>query len=256
MTQIIWRLRDSEQQCLELPSPEQFVFERVRWGRADCLFTPAYWASQAWFAEGRQPIVLSRIGTTLAEQVAFCLLGGHGVTAEANLAAFLALQSSGLLFETPVGESALCEVLSKPLNVGGRCQKYRYPQKKSAYLSVVLTALAESHPSVGTATALRLWLLQFPGIGNKTASWIARDWLGSEELAVIDVHIHRAGLLMGLFERNQNPATQYYVLEDRFLKLAGRLNVRPSTLDLLMWSQMRNMGALPIRRLQNRPTCC
>ena len=45
--------------------------------------------------------------------------------------------------------------------------------------------------------ALRDWLLAIPGIGPKTASWIVRNRTGSSAVAIIDVHILRAGTSAG-----------------------------------------------------------
>ncbi|MDZ3993341.1 hypothetical protein PspTeo4_24872 [Pseudomonas sp. Teo4] len=41
--------------------------------------------------------------------------------------------------------------------------------------------------------ALRDWLLELPGIGYKTASWVARNWLDADDVAILDIHILRAG---------------------------------------------------------------
>ncbi|MGY3221470.1 thermostable 8-oxoguanine DNA glycosylase [Bradyrhizobium sp. USDA 4512] len=84
--------------------------------------------------------------------------------------------------------------------------------------------------------------MKIPGVGPKTASWITRNWLGSDEVAILDIHIIRAGVLIGLFGRQQSVPRDYDVMEARFLAFAAALNVRPSLLDAVMWREMRKLG--------------
>src|SRR5258708_6122730 len=55
-----------------------------RWGRHDGFGTAAYWAEQT---RRLQPTPSAQT-PSLAEAVCFCLLGGYGITAELNQAAF------------------------------------------------------------------------------------------------------------------------------------------------------------------------
>jgi endonuclease III len=41
--------------------------------------------------------------------------------------------------------------------------------------------------------------MSLPGIGPKTASWIARNWLDADDVAILDIHIMRVGQVIGLF---------------------------------------------------------
>jgi thermostable 8-oxoguanine DNA glycosylase len=81
--------------------------------------------------------------------------------------------------------------------------------------------------------------MELPGIGPKTASWIARNWLGTDEVAILDVHVLRAGTMMGLFPKNYRMPRDYVFLEERFLALANALNVKASFLDAIIWREMR-----------------
>jgi thermostable 8-oxoguanine DNA glycosylase len=86
--------------------------------------------------------------------------------------------------------------------------------------------------------------MSFRGIGPKTASWIVRNWYDSDDVAILDVHIVRAGQIAGVFPRTAALPRDYYVLEDLFLRFARAIEVRPSALDAKMWSQMRQAGKL------------
>jgi N-glycosylase/DNA lyase len=81
------------------------------------------------------------------------------------------------------------------------------------------------------------------GIGLKTASWITRNWRDSDRVAVIDIHIQRAGQHIGLF-KNESPSKNYFEMEQRFLVFADILGARASELDTIMWSHMKNWGRL------------
>ena len=84
-----------------------------------------------------------------------------------------------------------------------------------------------------------------PGIGAKTASWIVRNHRGSDAVAIIDIHILRAGRHIGVFPVSWQPQRHYTQLECAFLKFAEALGVRASLLDALIWDYMRRIS--PIR---------
>jgi N-glycosylase/DNA lyase len=87
---------------------------------------------------------------------------------------------------------------------------------------------------------LRNLLMKLPGIGPKTASWIVRNWCGSDEVAILDIHVIRAGILMKLFSTKDRPERNYLDMERRFLDLANALNTSAANLDALIWQQMRS----------------
>ena len=91
---------------------------------------------------------------------------------------------------------------------------------------------------MSSGRALRDWLLELPGIGYKTASWIARNWLDADDVAILDIHILRAGALAGFFSSGLTVERHYLQLEAEFLALSKAIDVRPSRLDALMWYQM------------------
>ena len=91
--------------------------------------------------------------------------------------------------------------------------------------------------------AFRDQLQSLEGVGPKTASWITRNWLDTDEVAILDIHVLRAGWRLGLFEEACRLPNDYTKLENRFLLFAKNLHVRPSQLDSVMWLDMRTFGS-------------
>lgn len=231
------------------PGPESVVevvsgtrrLVAFRWGRPDGFGTAAYWTAQV--AAGGHPAA-SSVGTSLAEEVCFCLLGGYGVTAEMNHAAYRAVSEAGLIRTEHIPDPAEIETnLRAPLAVRGhrRPIHYRFPSQRAQRLSVAL-ALLGSRSLPSTPVELRDALLEFPGIGHKTASWIVRNHTGSDDIAIIDVHLRRAGLAAGFFRPEWRLPQDYAIFEAAFLAYAGAGNVSAASLDLCIWDQVRRLG--------------
>jgi N-glycosylase/DNA lyase len=226
-------------------SPDAEVIPGVKWGRPEWVPSAAYWAVMAGLADDAEDFVCRE--ATLKEQVGFCLLGGFGITAEMNHAVYDRLETEGVF--RPGSSPAALEVerlLREPVLVGGGPRRYRFPNQRAARLAAAMRLVDESPPCTDSPTRFRNDLLKIPGIGPKTASWIARNWLGSDEVAILDIHIIRAGILIGLFDRRQTVPKDYEAMEARFLAFAKALEVRPSLLDAVMWREMRKLGRGPI----------
>lgn len=201
--------RNGEWQSHEVPDPGETLMPGIRWGRVDQLFTPAFWAAQCWFAdEDNQPRSYT-IGETFREEVVACMLGGHGIRAEVALAAFRRLKVYGVLDGDAPTVDSVFMLLSRPLRVRARLVRYRFARRKSLYVSEFLQNAPHNTYAPGTDDEFRRWLLGFRGIGMKTASWITRNWRQSESVAIIDVHVHRAGLIAGLFQACDSIARDY-----------------------------------------------
>lgn len=222
---------------VELPSADIEVMEGVRWGSVDAFPTPAYWAYQVVARRLVGKPAGYRLGRTLAEEVAACLLGGHGIPATVGLAAYDRMRERGALSGAPVSEKDLEALLKEPLDVGGRSIRYRFATQKARYLAAALP-LAHAAPAFDVGRQLRDWLLAAPGIGHKTASWIARNWLDADDVAILDIHIMRVGQIIGLFPKNLTVERHYAELEERFLQFSNSLDVRASELDAVIWWEM------------------
>lgn len=232
---------------VELPSAEVELMDGVRWGSVDAFPTPAYWAYQVVARRLVGKPAGYRLGRTLAEEVAACLLGGHGIPATVGLAAYDRMRERGVLSGTPVGEAELEALLKEPLDVDGSSIRYRFAAQKARYLAAALP-LAHSAPKFEAGRQLRDWLLAVPGIGHKTASWIARNWLDADDVAILDIHIMRVGQVIGLFPKNLTVERHYAELEERFLSLSTSLDVRASELDAVIWWEMAS-SPLTVRHL-------
>jgi thermostable 8-oxoguanine DNA glycosylase len=223
-----------------LPDPAEPVLDGVPWGRFDEALTPAFWAAQTWMLElaGGEAFGL---GDTLAEEVAACLLGGHGAPAEVGLAAYgrvrQAMRSAAI-----VDADSIETMLTTPLKVGGRLVRYRFAKQRSRQLGECLERIADIDEDALDDIPLRDALTRLPGIGPKTASWIVRNRRASDEVAILDVHIVRACAHMGIFVAGATPAKDYARLESRFIRFCRAAEIRASLLDALMWRTMRSIG--------------
>lgn len=237
---------------LYLPDANQEVLPGVLWGRFENFFTPAYWKGQYWQVSatgGQSPSF--RIGETLAEEAAACCLGGHGIPAEVGLIAFQQLKRHGLLAVPDVSPSTLYEILGGTLSNGKKTFRYRFAKQKSSYLAPILRAIHANPPNETDVQEFRKWFLKFKGIGPKTASWITRNWLGSPEVAILDIHIYRAGLLCSLFQHGADLTRDYFKLESLFLAFAQALEASAALLDALIWDQFRQIRFNNLLQLQS-----
>jgi len=250
MPQIVSSVFSGEMRTLSLPDSNEQLVNNVRWGRFDEIFSPAFWAMQVWFATETNAKRCHRLGASLVEEVAACLLGGYGMRSEVGLAAFQIIRRKGLLCGIPT-EADFFKILNQPFPIHGRFLRYRYPRQRSLYLSLALRRLSQEIAPTEDLK-FREWLLTFPGIGLKTASWITRNWLGSDRVAILDVHVHRAGVLAGIFRLSECPSRCYLSLEDRLICFAKALGVRLSLLDAVVWDQMRRMQGFALDILRNQ----
>ncbi|WP_454914431.1 8-oxoguanine DNA glycosylase [Variovorax gossypii] len=233
------------------PAPSTQVRPGIPWGSIDAFPSPAYWAYQVLARRAAGTSVRYRLGATLTEEVAACLLGGHGIPASIGLAAFNHVRQAGLLLQgrhEMASEADLREILSAPMKLNGKLVRYRFARQKARYLRSALERLASGPAPTATGRLLRDWLLPVQGIGFKTASWIARNWLDADDVAILDIHILRAGMLAGFFEEGLSVERDYLVLEQQFLAFARGLGVLPSELDALMWHEMAS-SPLTVKRL-------
>ena len=241
-----------------IPPPEQCVVEKVKWGEYDRVFTPAYWKVQTLMSDTLNQKINYKCGDSLAEEIAACVLGGYGITAETGFAAFQALKKNGLLSKDVALDhdlrSNIYTILSAGFLLNNKKIRYRFAYQRAERLSYSLRKInTESIPR--TDIAFRDWLLTFNGIGPKTASWITRNWFDSDNVAIIDIHIFRACTIMGLFTGKERVDKDYFKLEKLFLQLTRAMNVCASKIDVIIWSQMKALSEYGLEKFKKISIC-
>ncbi|THJ30900.1 8-oxoguanine DNA glycosylase [Lampropedia aestuarii] len=225
---------------LELPPANIEILAGVRWGAIDAFPTPAYWLFQIFERRLTGGPPNYKLGRTLAEELGACLLGGHGISADVGIAAYKRLKSEGIFeLNADASEQRIFDLLLSPLDVFGRQVRYRFAAQKARYLSGGLE-LIHGAPVNCTGRVLREWLVTLPGVGLKTASWIARNWMGADDVAILDIHILRFGQAIGLFDRSLKVERDYLKLEEQFLAFSAGMDTKPSELDAVIWHEMAN----------------
>lgn len=236
-------------QTIELPSPDTEVMPGISWGCASELFSPAFWKYQSWSTRDAYQHGSFKLGCSLLEEVAVCLLGGFGQPAELGLAAFRRVKDRDLL-RPGVERLELESALLEPLPFGAGFRRYRFPIQKAKYLWHAIHAV-DALPAELSPRQLREHLTSVPGIGPKTASWVVRNHFDCDDVAILDIHILRAGAEIGLFAEDADPARDYYRLEERFLEFCCAIDEPASLVDALMWDYMRRIG--PTTAAMSRP---
>jgi N-glycosylase/DNA lyase len=222
---------------------------RVAWGSSTAFGTPAYWIAQYLHNFGTTPIPSLALGSSLIEETAACLLGGYGISAEVAMAAFHRLRRANLI-QPNASQSAIEVALHVPLQVGQRLVRYRFPRQRAERIALALRAVDDRFTGIDDPHVLRAMLLRVQGIGPKTASWIVRNTTSCESVAIIDVHIERAGRVAGIFANDWTLPRDYQAFESAFLGYATAGGVPASGLDALIWDQMRRRSRphLPLLR--------
>jgi len=245
---------------VDLQPAEAEVMPGVHWGLVEAFPTPAYWAFQVMARRIEARSIKYRLGATLREEVGACLLGGHGIPARVGLLAFEHLKAKGAFADTTPDEATLHSWLSEPMQVDGRQIRYRFAAQKARYLAAALSQLSSEPSPHQSGRALRDWLTRIPGIGYKTASWVARNWLDADDVAILDIHILRAGVFAKFLDPELTVERDYLALEQQFLNFSRALGVRPSELDAVIWYEMmgsprtvaRTLEALPESKFKQR----
>jgi hypothetical protein len=223
---------------LALPAPSCRVpGHDLHWGGAEEIGSPAYWAAQTWMWEIDEPEHF-KLGRSLREETLACLLGGYGIPAEIGLAAYARLRAAAP--DELLNETTVCTLLSAPLNIGGRSVRYRFARQKSRYVAQAMRSLGGIDVDAPDLD-LRSALMALPGIGPKTASWIVRNWRGSDDVSILDIHIIRAGRTLGIFAPRWRVERHYEIMERAYLKFAKAIGARPSILDSVIWMTMRRL---------------
>lgn len=223
---------------VQLPNSDEELMPGVKWGAIEAFPTPAHWAYLVFSRRVLGTPIRYKLGSTLLEEVGACLLGGHGIPANVGVAAFEALKKFGAFTGEPHSVEQCYEWLSEPIVMGSKAIKYRFAKQKAIYLASALDKFSRVDAPLNSGRALRDWLLDIQGIGHKTASWVARNWLQANDVAILDIHILRAGILGNFFDPKLTVERHYLKLEEQFLMFSQAMGVPASELDAEMWWQM------------------
>lgn len=221
----------------------------VNWEDAGRLYTKSYWEVQYYLA--KQVFSTYRLGSNLQEEIVACLLGGYGLKAEIGLLAFHRMRNLHLIHSN-VSLTEIEDAISRPFSFNGKKVHYRFPRQKAKYIYSFLQRkdLADFERAHGCM--LRNKLMTINGIGPKTASWIARNYSNCEDVAIVDIHIYRAGRLAGFIDRKWDVQRDYFKIEESFLKFCHSINASPAIMDSIMWNQMKVSGRRVIKMLNQK----
>ncbi len=214
----------------------------VRWYDPSYLGTPAFWIEQT---RRRTRPTTYQIGSTLIEEIALCLLGGYGVSEKMAYAAFERCRERGLLTGEVFDDNDFHVALAEPMMPAGssRPVRYRFPVMKAQRLAATIRHLATATPPpTDRPRELRDWLTGLPGVGPKTASWAVRNLTRSDAIAIIDIHIRRAGVAAGVFDPEWKLPRDYGRFEEAFVGWAYLGGVSTADLDACIWSSLAALG--------------
>lgn len=231
--------------------PRVVTLHTVPWGSRDVSWgeswehgTAAYWLEAARRATRVAAPDRHRLTESLYDEVALCMLGGFGMPYELALAAFTAVHCQLLKHNPTPPESAIEAVLLQPVRVGAALRRYRFPHQRARRLSQALRYL-HSTPTPNHPLEVRDWLTCAPGIGPKTASWIVRNRWPDAPVAILDVHVLRAGVRATVFPANASVNSAYRQLEALFVAWAAVEEIRPADLDATIWAEEASRARHP-----------
>lgn len=245
-----------EELCLfamQLPSEHQELLPGVTWGDCSQLYTPAFWKMQ-YVSHKQQDDSnnLYKLGSSILEEIVVCLLGGFGMPSEIGLAAFDRLKKCNLIRRNVSFEEIHTALCTPFILDNGRKVTYRFYNQKSRFIYELLNRPDLHQIPVDNDIRFREWLLTVNGIGLKTASWITRNWLHSENVAILDIHILRAGVLAGFYKENtENLNKHYFSLERQYLAFCNALDVSAAIMDAIIWDFMKKSNKLAINALKH-----
>lgn len=214
------------------------------------LYTNAFWKLQYELYKDTLKKEVSK-NRNLLEEIVSCLLGGYGFKAELGWKAFQRLKNKRIIRQGVKYETILA-ALSEPFMIDKKQVYYRFPAQKSKYIFKLLNRQDLNRIPSDNALSLRNWLLSVEGIGPKTASWITRNYTGANTVAIIDVHIYRAGLLTGFISKELNVQRDYFEIEKCFIDYCKSIDTQPSIMDLIMWQNMKYTNKIAINHIKRK----
>jgi N-glycosylase/DNA lyase len=233
-----------------IPAESHEVLPGIKWGHMCELYTPAFWKYMYHHYHLPENENSHRLTSNILEEIIACLLGGYGIPSELGILAFKRLRDEELI-RPHVSLRKVNKALSTPFNCNGVKRRYRFHRQKARYIHQFLNRMDLNQMPVHDDLEFRSWLLTVKGIGPKTASWITRNWFKSERVAILDVHVLRAGRIAGFFSDTENVSQRYFDLECNYINFCKALEVLPSNMDAIIWSYMKKTNKLAIKIISN-----
>lgn len=222
------------------------------WDDYGTLYTDAFWKLQYEAYEGYVgKDTPNNLDYDYIDEIVACLLGGFGFKAEQGWAAFNRLKSRNLI-KPGMDYDSLVSALSEPLCVGSSTIHYRFPRQKARYVSDFLGRSDLFNPPLDNDLKFRSWLMTINGIGPKTASWITRNYLRSDNVAIVDIHLYRAGVLTGFIDPMLDIEHDYFEIENCFLSYCKTLAAKPSIMDIVMWTNMKHTNRIALSLINKK----
>lgn len=233
----------------QFPDEDAELLPGIKWGNYTQLFTPAFWKFQYIVSDITNNKTSHRLCSSLIEEIIMCILGGYGIPSEMGIIAFERLKESELIYSN-VDFDTIYEAIANPFVLSnGKRVRYRFYNQKSIYIHRFLNRKDLDDIPDKNDIELRNWLLTIDGIGLKTASWITRNWLKSDKVAILDIHLLRAGKLAGIFDVDIESSFDYLFLEKKYLAFCEALEVYASNMDAVIWYYMKKNTKLAIKTL-------
>src|SRR5687768_17651309 len=180
-------VKDLSTHLLLFPNPNSEVVPGISWGAYGQLFTPAYWKAQYLLHNSSGQFAINfRLGENILEEVVACILGGFGARSETGLAAYYRLKNRKLIRRN-VSHKLIVDALIEPFKIDKKQFHYRFPNQRAKFIFQFLNRDDLDAIPLNNDIELRRWLVSNNGIGPKTASWITRNFLKSDKVAIIDV---------------------------------------------------------------------
>lgn len=187
----------------------------------------------------------------------FCLLGGYSIPYELNKSAYLVLKEKGCFNtdlpwerESEMGQliaNELCKPQFSPLLSNGQKRRYRFPNKKATIIAqaghwLKMTCNFELDTLLDgceTPKNKRTVLLQCPGLGYKSASWLLRNIGMGSNLAILDVHVYRTLREFRIIPDELNIPADYLEIEKMYCHACHSIGADTELMDLIIWSWAR-----------------
>jgi N-glycosylase/DNA lyase len=192
-------------------------------------------------------------------ELSACILSSQ-VPYELALAAAQRIDVDGALRSDPsrrreLVAAHLVRLLVQPFDVGGRQRRYRFPNARATQLAATWQLVHTDCGSLGGLVAtgsdvesIRTWLVsKFPGVGPKQASMFLRNTGLSYDVAVLDRHVSRYMLLVGLCETSPSNLQRLAVYKDHertLRRYADTVGYSVGVVDWAIWIVMRAMNSL------------